>query len=145
MGRTQVDLRPTADYESMVRLGRKSGLEIENLGPVLAAYGLFEGEELVGCACLKEHEGSFLLECLAVEERLRGTGLGTRLVRAVETEARNRGATRLIVLARSPGFFQKVGYREPETGEISYPTLSGCAGCSQFNVTCFPAVFVRDF
>jgi N-acetylglutamate synthase-like GNAT family acetyltransferase len=144
MDSVHIRLRPADDFAAMVKLGREAGLEIDHLGPVLSAYGLFDGDKLVGCACLKEREGAFLLECLAVAEPLRGTGLGTKLVRAVESDARGRGAKRLLVLARSPGFFQKVGYRIAEPGEVQYPTLSGCTGCPQFRNSCFPAVVLRE-
>ncbi len=144
MEHTRIKLRPTNDYESMVRLGREAGLEIEELGPVLAAYGLFDGDDLIGCACLKERQGVFLVECLAVAEPLRGIGLGTRLVKAVESDARSRGAKKIFALARSPGFFQRRGYSVAEQGEVEYPNLSGCAGCPQFRNSCFPAIVWRD-
>lgn len=138
------ELRPTNDYESMVRLGRQAGLEIEQLGPVLDAYGLFENDKMVGCACLREREGAYLLECLAVSERFRGIGLGTRLVRAVEADAKARGATRLRALARSPGFFLKIGYRVANPMEVDYPSTASCGGCPQLNKSCFPSVVIRD-
>jgi N-acetylglutamate synthase-like GNAT family acetyltransferase len=140
---SEISLRPTNDYGSMVRLGREAGLEMEQLGPVLAAYGMFEGEDLVGCACLKEHEGTYLLECLAVAENKRGKGLGTRLVMAIEEEARNRGAERLLALARRPGFFARIGYRVARSGEVDYPTTSGCAGCPQYGRSCSPAIVLK--
>jgi len=139
-----IELRRTDDYESLVRLAKESGLEISELGPVLSAFGLYAGNRLVGCACLKEHAGSFLLECLAVDNQLRGRGLGTRLVREVESDARSRGAKRLLALARSPGFFRKAGYRLAGRGEVEYPTTVSCTSCAQFEVSCFPAVVLRD-
>ena len=140
----RIELRPTNDFASMVKLGREAGLEIEQLGPTLAAYGLFDKDRLVGCACLKERAGVFLIECLAVSEDLRGIGLGTRLVRAVEADARGRGAKSLHALARSPDFFLRVGYRLANPAETEYPSTTSCEGCPQFRKSCSPAVVVRD-
>jgi len=138
------ELRPTHDFDSLVKLGREAGLEIKELGPTLAAFGLFESDKLVGCACLKERDGVFLLECLAVSHRFRGRGLGTRLVRAVEAEARGRGAKTLRALARKPGFFLKIGYHVAGAGEVDYPSTEGCEGCPQFKKTCSPAIVMME-
>lgn len=138
------ELRPTRDFDSLVKLGREAGLEIQELGPTLAAFGVFESDKLVGCACLKEHDGVFLLECLAVSDRFRGRGLGTRLARAVEAEARGRGVKTLRALARKPAFFMKIGYRVAGPGEVDYPSIEGCGGCPQFNKTCSPAIVIRE-
>jgi N-acetylglutamate synthase-like GNAT family acetyltransferase len=98
------ELRRTSDYASMVALGRRAGLETSTLTKVLAAFGYYLGEELVGCACLREVEGVFTVECLAVADSSRGQGLGSSLVHAVEDEARSRGVERLWAVARRPGF-----------------------------------------
>lgn len=50
-----------------------------------------------------------------VREDARGTGVGTRLLDAFETEARARGADRVFVTSftfQAPGFYQRHGYRE---------------------------------
>ncbi len=137
-------LKTTKDFEGMVRLGKEAGLEITELGPTLSAYGAFKEDTLVGCACLKEHKGVYMLECLAVSKPCRGHGLGTRLVRAVEGDAKLRGAAEIRALARSPAFFLKVGYRIADPKEIDYPTTNSCEGCLQYRKSCQPAVVVRS-
>jgi GNAT superfamily N-acetyltransferase len=50
-----------------------------------------------------------------VREDLRGSGVGSRLLAAFETEARARGADRVFVTSftfQAPGFYQRHGYRE---------------------------------
>ncbi len=137
------ELRPTEDHDMMVRLAKGAGLEIDRLDRVLSAYGAFDSEEMIGCACLKKHEETYLLECLAVEDKSRRKGVGTRLVKAIEAEAKSRGGNRIVALARSPGFFLKIGYREAKPGEVTYPTLSSCEACPQFRNPCSPAVVLK--
>lgn len=50
-----------------------------------------------------------------VREDLRGSGLGSRLLAAFESEARARGADRVFVTSftfQAPGFYRRHGYRE---------------------------------
>ncbi|MFI6155631.1 GNAT family N-acetyltransferase [Kitasatospora sp. NPDC051170] len=56
--------------------------------------------------------GRVLLGRLAVVGAARGTGLGARLVRAIEAEARERGAAEVELHAqvRALGFYERLGY-----------------------------------
>lgn len=57
-----------------------------------------------------------------VEPGARGTGIGTRLMAAVECEAMRRGCTRAALDTYSwqaPGFYLRLGYRE--YGVLDYP------------------------
>ena len=50
-----------------------------------------------------------------VRANARGTGLGTRLLEAFETQARERGADRVFVTSftfQAPEFYERHGYRE---------------------------------
>jgi len=114
------------------------------LESIVASFGFFIGEGLVGCAALKQLDGVFSVECLAVESDHRGQGLGSELVDAVAADARRRGARKLWALARVPGFFEKIGFIRTKSEEPGIPTIAGCVGCPQFKVGCFPAVLVRD-
>ncbi|MEU9126817.1 GNAT family N-acetyltransferase [Kitasatospora sp. NPDC048540] len=57
-------------------------------------------------------EGRVLLGRLAVRQEARGTGLGARLVRAIEQAARERGAVELELHAQvqALGFYERLGY-----------------------------------
>lgn len=143
-GKSELELRRTRDYEAVRRLALGSGLEDGPFIDVVAAFGAYSGDELVGCVALKHTNSSFCVEWLAVSERLRGRGLGRRLISEVEREARQRGAEKLWALARAPGFFKKNGFSLAEDVQKDGPTLSNCIRCPQYMRTCKPAIVVKD-
>lgn len=68
------------------------------------------------CAGLHGHTwGScYDIKVLWVAASRRGSGLGTRLLRAAEREAARRGCTQMVLSSHSfqaPGFYEKRGYR----------------------------------
>jgi len=102
-------------------------------------------DELAGCASLKKDGDWYAVEWLAVADRFRGKGVGSMLVRKIETEARMRGAERLWALARAPRFFEKIGIRQSAPADRPEgPTLSNCLLCKQYQRDCFPAVMVKN-
>lgn len=72
------------------------------------------------------------IKYLWVSERQRGTGIGTKLMRAAENEARSRGCKYVFVDTfefQAPGFYRKLGYTDvfalreyPYTGARYYFT-----------------------
>ncbi len=141
---SRLELRRTRDYEAVRRLALGSGLEDGAFTGIVAAFGIYSQDDLVGCAALKNSDSTFSVEWLAVSGPLRGKGHGSQLVAEVEKEARARGAERLWALARSPAFFQKIGYRLAREDEKGGPTLSNCSRCPQYKRTCRPAIVVRS-
>jgi len=138
------ELRRTRDYEAVRRLALGSGLEDGPFVDVVAAFGVYSGDELVGCATLKQKDSSFCVEWLAVSESLRGHGLGSRLIAEVEREAVQRGAVKLWALARAPDFFKKIGFRTADATEGGAPTLVNCVRCPQYMRSCTPAIVVKS-
>jgi GNAT superfamily N-acetyltransferase len=66
--------------------------------------------------------GLFFLDLFYLPERLRGCGLGERIVALAESEARRRGCTAALVYTvtfQAPGFYERCGYRR--FGEIACP------------------------
>lgn len=138
-----LDLRRTRDYEAVRRLALGSGLEDGPFADVVAAFGIYAGDELVGCAALKQTNSAFCVEWLAVSKPLRGRGLGSKLISEVEREAVQRGATRLWALARAPAFFQKLGFSMADKNDTGGPTLNNCMRCPQYMKNCMPAIVVK--
>jgi ribosomal protein S18 acetylase RimI-like enzyme len=57
--------------------------------------------------------GTCYIRYLFVSENMRGQGQGTRLMRAVETEAKSRGCRQIVLETHdfhAPGFYQKLGF-----------------------------------
>ena len=57
--------------------------------------------------------GSCYIRTVWVHQDLRGQGVGTRLLQAVEQEARTRGCLQIVLTSfsfQAPGFYQKLGY-----------------------------------
>lgn len=140
---TELELRPTSDYQSMRSLALASGLEDGEYSGFISAYGIYDGPRLVGCVGLKDSGGVFTVECLAISEELRGKGLGRRLLEAIEEDVRRRGASELWALARAPGFFEKLGFVRTAPPESGRPNLKGCLACPQYMRTCRPAIVVK--
>lgn len=136
-------LRETTDFSSMRQLALSSGLEDGAFRDFVQAYGFYDGDELVACAGLKEQNGIFSLECVAVKEAFRGKGLGRQLVESLEDDARRKGATKIWALARTPAFFEKIGYRKVSVAESDGPNLAGCLSCRQYLRECNPSVVLK--
>ena len=83
------------------------------------AFLAIENDRIVGCIFALERVRDFYVGKLAVEPRLQGQGIGTRLMRAVEDLARERGMdaielqTRVELIANHAAF-ARLGFRETE-------------------------------
>ncbi|MDX8526124.1 GNAT family N-acetyltransferase [Mesorhizobium sp. MSK_1335] len=78
-----------------------------------------ENGRIVGCIFALERSRDFYVGKLAVEPRLQGRGIGTRLMRAVEDLARERGKDAIelqtrIELTANHAAFARLGFRETE-------------------------------
>lgn len=143
-GQGSPKVRKTDDYDSIKALALRSGLEDGTFHSVITAYGYYIGDTLFGCAALKREGDRYAVEWLAVDEQLRGKGIGQMLVRKIEAEARMRGADRIWALARVPRFFESIGFRVASSDESGGPVMSNCLLCSQYQKICFPAIVVKN-
>jgi GNAT superfamily N-acetyltransferase len=79
------------------------------------AVSLREGNAIVGGIIGEIWTAVLFIQYFWLEQRLRGRGFGTKLIGAMEDEARKFGATRSYVDTMSfqaPGFYRACGYRE---------------------------------
>ena len=83
----------------------------------LYAYGATESGDAFGMVlAIPEPDGSVELKAVAVAEGLHGQGIGSKMLRAVIDDLRNRGFRHLIVGTGNSGigqlaYYQKAGFR----------------------------------
>lgn len=113
----KIDVRVSAfraeDRGELEALLRAAELPTEDLTPAMLADFLVarHGAILVGAAGLERHTKDGLLRSVVVQKDVRGTGLGRRLVTAMEDRARGRGLRQLFLLTTSADdFFRALGY-----------------------------------
>jgi ribosomal protein S18 acetylase RimI-like enzyme len=126
-----VSKAPSSSSHEVVRLSTES--DCEALGAFLAdriyefnvkATGYADAMLIGGCVRSADGEiiagynghtwgGYCELSHLWVDERHRGEGLGSLLLRAVESEARARGCLQVVLAThdfQAPGFYERMGY-----------------------------------
>ena len=109
------------DLPAVAALLGASGLPFADLDPDrLAGFTTArERGRLVGVIGLETYGVWGLLRSLAVAERARGTGLGGRLVAAVEETARACGLVRLVLLTETAApFFTARGYTSTDRADV---------------------------
>jgi GNAT superfamily N-acetyltransferase len=78
--------------------------------------------KIVGGLLGRSSLGLFFLDLFYLPEELRGAGLGSRIIRLAEDEARRRGCTAAFVYTvtfQAPEFYERHGYHR--FGEIACP------------------------
>jgi N-acetylglutamate synthase-like GNAT family acetyltransferase len=144
-GGGEVVVGPLEDFAAMRRLGVACGIEDDGRGDrsIAAAWGVWDGESLVGCIALERYAGMDTANWLAVDRRHRRRGVATALYRVLEQEARARGMRRLWVTARAPAFFVAQGFEPVEPGTGRDALLGGCLECDQFGRECEPQALTK--
>ncbi len=109
----RVDRFQSEDQAAVLRLLTDNGLPtaglVDHLGTAVVAR---LDECVVACAALEFYPDGALLRSVAVQETLRGSGLGHQVVRAALDLARQRGATSVYLLTTTAeGFFPRFGFR----------------------------------
>jgi len=142
-----VTVRPIAiGSAAAIDLGRAAGLEEAegDTDGMVVRWGAFEGSRLVGTIGLRRWRGLYIIAWMVVAEDRRGLGLGSRLLARAEREALDKGADRIWVLARAPGFYVGAGYVPVDAGPECAMLFTSCDGCEQLGVTCHPRVAAKD-
>ena len=103
---------------------------------------LYEGDRLLGCAALHFYGPTMAeVRSLAVLPESKGSGAGRALMDALEAEARDFGLDALFAFTYVPGFFDKMGYREVDRGELPLKAWKDCLRCPKFQACDEIAVF----
>lgn len=89
---------------------------------------------ILGCGALHFY-GMHLAEVrsIAVWTRLKGRGLGRRIVRALLREAHQHRILCVCLFTRTPGFFSKLGFAEVKRGQLPDKVYKDCVNCPRLN------------
>jgi amino-acid N-acetyltransferase len=96
---------------------------------------------VLGCGALKEYSPSIAeVAAIAVSPEAQGSGIGRRIVQAVEDLARKRGVPEVFALTLEPKFFEALGYARVDRARYPEKIRRDCIGCARrfaCNETCF--------
>lgn len=139
-----VIITETDDYQSLIEFFVNNGLEfsVDDEVPtdLVKLWKVTDQKDrnLVGGCVLAQREGRFICDGIATDPKIRGLGVGERLLHTMLDEARKLGADSLYLVARAPGFFAKYGFLA--IPRENAPTFFECFSCSQYGVSCHPEV-----
>lgn len=143
-------INETEEYEKLVPFFIKNELEFteedaeEVPTDLVKCWQITDGDgRLVGAFVLARREGEFICDGIAINEELRGTGLGSRLLELGIEETVKQGGNRMFLVARAPEFFRKNGFVTVPRQEA--PNFFECLTCPQYGVSCHPEVMRIDF
>lgn len=94
----------------------------------------FSGGRLAGCGALHLYTPHIAeVRSLAVPPELQGSGAGRKIVQALELEAREFGLAGVFAFTYIPRFFEKLGFREIDRGELPLKAWKDCLRCPKFS------------
>lgn len=103
-----------------------------------------ENGEIVGCAALHiDWEDLGEIKSLAVDEKSRRRGIGTRLLKTCLAEAKEMGIKKVFTLTYRQDFFEKHGFAQVDKSELPHKIWSECIKCPKFP-DCDEIALVRD-
>jgi amino-acid N-acetyltransferase len=95
---------------------------------------VFAGGQLAGCGALHFYTPQMAeVRSLAVNEDFQGCGAGRKIVQALELEARDFGLAGVFAFTYIPRFFEKLGFREIDRGELPLKAWKDCLRCPKFS------------
>jgi len=124
MDRTPADFEigpaTDGDFEAVVALLERSALPdaglAEHRDALLVARA---GDRVVGCAALELYGEQALLRSVAVDDAMRGRGLGVLLTEAALNRARGEGARTVYLLTETAArFFPRFGFEVVERSSV---------------------------
>lgn len=92
-----------------------------------------EGDRIVGAGALQRFGKTALLRSLAVDPARRGRGLGRRIVKALENQARAAGIAQLVLLTQTARpFFEQQDYHPVDRAQVP----RAVQGSAEFRTLC---------
>ncbi len=146
---TDYIISETEDYEKLVPFFIENELEFteedaeEVPTDVVKCWQITDADgRLVGGFVLALREGEYICDGIAIDNSLRGTGLGSQLLKLGLEETVKRGGDRMFLVARAPEFFRRNGFVTVPRQEA--PNFFECLTCPQYGISCHPEVMRFD-
>lgn len=144
---TKFYIRKSMDYQKLLPLFKDSGLEVEldESAPrgLLMCFEVIDKktDEIIGASSIINNNGIYQVKTLAITKEYQGGEIGRYLMDKMVDELREWGANKVILNAKEPGFYEKVGFTKSsiDSEEIEYD----CGDCEHFNRDCFPKIMER--
>jgi amino-acid N-acetyltransferase len=139
-----IERAAAADLPAVEALLRQAGLPLDGAADAFASGVVARDDgRIVGCAAVELFGAAALVRSIAVDPQARGQGLGSALLAAVETRARESGAHEAYLLTETAeDWFPRFGYRPVARADVAAPV----AGSIEFTTACTAscAAFRRD-
>lgn len=140
-------IRKSMDYQKLLPLFKDAGLEVELDDPnpkgLLSCFEVIDKrtDKIIGASSIINNNGIYQVKTLAVTKDYQGRGIGRYLMNEMVYELRKLGAKKVILNAKEPGFYERVGFTKSpmDTKDIEYD----CSDCEHFNRDCSPKIMER--
>ncbi len=135
-----VVIKKSRNFKDMLPMFIEAGLEFKPDDPdpegLLVCFEMLDKESgrRIGGGSLAKAYGEFLIRSVAVEEAYQGKGLGKKLLEYMIGEAKEWDAKRLLLTAKVPGFYKKLGFEVIPREDA--PPISDCTSCPRFHNGC---------
>jgi ABC-type glutathione transport system ATPase component len=136
------------NFREMLPMFIEAGLEFQPDSPtpegLLTCFEMLDAESgrRIGGAALGKSHGEFVIRTVAIEKQYQGQGLGRELVERVIEEAKEWDAKRVMLNAKVPEFYKKLGFVIVPRDEA--PPISDCTSCSRFHNGCDSEIMKLD-
>lgn len=136
----------TKEYFPLVPMYIEAGLEINIDDPepkgIVLCLKMMDVDNMVGSATLTETNGEYIIKCVAIKKEYQGKGLGSILVNKVIEKVKDRKGKRVLLTAKVPEFYKKLGFEIISRDEAPYE--SDCINCHRFHNGCESEIMKLD-
>jgi len=102
----------------------------ESIRDFVVAY---DGPTLVGCGALHIYTPDAAeIRSLAVDSGAQKSGIGRRILEALEQEASEFGLAKVFAFTYVPDFFSKLGFSQVDRSELPLKAWKDCLKCPKF-------------
>lgn len=134
------------EYFPLIPMYIEEGLEINPEDPepegIVVCLKMMDNENLIGCATLTEVNEEYIIRCVVIKKEFQKKGLGSILVKKIIEKVRDRNGKRVLLTAKVPEFYKKLGFEI--ISEEEAPFESNCIKCHRFHNGCESQIMKLD-